>query len=166
MAPKRSTRGKASSSTILRRATKEQLHRAPPIAYTNAQIRQRSENFSQRTLIPSKFICKATLKEFGIFDEVKTLFEKVGLFQMAFDILPTYPTLVVEFLSSYYLRTYQIDDQNPFYSKRFKLGGRERFLTSQDFDSIFRFTRGGSIQINSHWSTHNFWMSHCKPTSL
>ena len=48
---------------------------------------------------------------------------------------------------------------------KFRLGGRERFLKSQDFDNIFGFKRGGVIQVNSNWSPHNFWMNHCKPTS-
>ena len=49
---------------------------------------------------------KVALEERGIFEEVQTLLEKVGLFNFTFNILPTYPQLVVEFLPSFCLRTH------------------------------------------------------------
>ena len=71
-----------------------------------------------------------TLRELGVLDEVRVMLERVGLFQIAFDTLPTYSSLMSEFIGSFCLRTHHIDEQNPWYSMRFKLGGRKRFLTT------------------------------------
>ena len=165
MAPKKTTQGEASSSTQPRRATKHEKHKTPPLSYSNSQIRQRTIAFSQRIYIPSRFMSSDTLRELGVLDEVHDMLERVGLLQMAFDTLPTFPSLVSEFLASFCLRTHHIDEQNPWYSMRFKLRGRERFLTTQIFDSLFGFTNGGQHYILSNWRTNTFWASHCKQNS-
>ena len=70
---------------------------------------------------------KVTVQELGVFDEVLVLLERVSLSQMAFDFLPTYPSLVIEFLATYCLRTHHINEHNPLYSMRFRLKGRKNF---------------------------------------
>ena len=40
---------------------------------------------------------------------------------------------------------------------RFKLGGRDRFMTSQEFDCLFSFNQEGHMQVSPHWSAQNFW---------
>ena len=73
---------------------------------------------------------QATLERMGCYNEVKTILERVGIYNFAFEVLPTYPSLVLEILSTFYLRVQWIDNHNPLNSMRFKLGGRDRFLTS------------------------------------
>ena len=67
----------------------------------------------------------------------QTLLLHMGMFNFAFTPYSTIPKLVIEFLSSYCLRTTNFNDENPYYSMRFKLGGRSYFLTKEDFDSLF-----------------------------
>ena len=85
------------------------------------------------------------LEKLGCLNEVKNLLENIGIRSLAFDPYPTYPSLAYEFLSSYGLRTHHVDDQNPLYSMRFKLGGRDRFLTATDFNTLFGFKKGGLL---------------------
>ena len=79
---------------------------------------------------------QATVDKMGC---LKPLLENASIYGFTFNAYPTYPSLVHEFLAFYCLRTHHFDEQNPMNSIRFKLGGRDRFLTSQEFDSIFGF---------------------------
>ena len=47
----------------------------------------------------------------------------------------------------------------------FRLGGRDIFLNSQQFDDIFGFIQGGLASPNNLWSPNNFWVSHTKPNA-
>ena len=40
---------------------------------------------------------------------------------------------------------------------RFKLGGRDRFMTYQEFDTLFGFGQEAHIQTPSHWMGNSFW---------
>ena len=40
---------------------------------------------------------------------------------------------------------------------RFKLGGRDRFMTYQEFDTLFGFGQEGHVQTPSHWLGVSFW---------
>ena len=73
---------------------------------------------------------ESTLTKLGCFDEVKNLLSNVGLLTYPFTTLHSYQSLIVEFLSSYTLRSAHFDQQNPSFSMRFKLGGRDCFMTS------------------------------------
>ena len=50
---------------------------------------------------------KVTLDHLGYYDKTKTPLDQIGLFDMAFEILPTYPLFVIEFLSTFTLRLKQ-----------------------------------------------------------
>ena len=82
---------------------------------------------------------ESTLKSIGCFDEVKELLLRGGIFNFAFNTLPSYPTLIIEFLSSFTLRSIDYDNENPYFSMRFKLRGKDYFMTHQEFDSLFGF---------------------------
>lgn len=131
----------------------------PSISYSSSQLRQRSQQFGQRKIISSKFMSQSTLEKMDFFEEVQSLLDRIGIFHFAFEPFPTYPSLVIEFLSTFTLRTQFIDYQNPFYGMKFKLGGRNRFLTPQQFDAIFGFCQGGLDAPNSLWSPTNFWIN-------
>ena len=45
-----------------------------------------------------------TLKALGCYEEVKELLSNIGLFEYAFNPLPSYQSLIVEFLLSFVLR--------------------------------------------------------------
>ena len=77
---------------------------------------------------------QSTLEKLGCNNEVRTMLENVGIYHFTFNPHPTSPSLVYEFLSSYCLRVQYIIEQNPLNSIRFRLGGRDRFLTSQSID--------------------------------
>ena len=98
-----------------------------------------------------------TLKVIGCFDEVKNLLLVSGIFQFTFNALPFFPSLIIEFLSSFTLRSINYDNDNPYFSMRFKLGGRDRFMTYQEFDTLFGFGQEGHVQTPSHWLGHSFW---------
>ena len=98
-----------------------------------------------------------TLKAIGYFDEIKDLLLVSGLFQFSFNALPSYPSLIVEFLSSYTLRSINYDNDNPYFSIRFKLGGRDRFMTHQEFDTLFGFGQERHVQTPPHWFSISFW---------
>ena len=139
MAPKKKSHEAPSS---LRRATKEQPKKQPPISYSSTQIRQRLTHFKERKIISSKFISRAILEKIGCYNEVRILLENVGMYNFPFNAYPTYPSLVHKFLVTYCLRTNHFDNQNPMNNMRFRLGGRDIFLTSQEFDNIFGFRLG------------------------
>ena len=40
---------------------------------------------------------------------------------------------------------------------RFKLGGRDRFMISQEFDCLFGFNQEGHMQVSPNWIASNFW---------
>ena len=44
---------------------------------------------------------------------LRTMLDKVGIYNFAFEPLPTYPSLVIEFLSTFCLRVQFINEQNP-----------------------------------------------------
>ena len=93
---------------------------------------------------------EATFKAIGCYDEIKDLLLSSGLFLFAFNALPSYPSLIIEFLSSFTLRSINYDNENPYFSMRFKLGGRDRFMTHQEFDTLFGFGQEGHVQTPSH----------------
>ena len=82
---------------------------------------------------------QSTLEKIGCYEEVQSLLDRVGIYHFAFEPLHTYPSLVIEFLSTFCLRVQYINDNNSLNSMRFRLGGRDRFLTFQQFDAIFGF---------------------------
>ena len=98
-----------------------------------------------------------TLKVIGYFDEIQNFLLVSGLFQFSFQALPSYPSLIIEFLSSFTLRSINYDDDNPYFSMRFKLGGRDRFMIYQEFDTLFGFGQKGHVQTPSHWLGVSFW---------
>ena len=87
--------------------------------------------FGKRIIIPSEYMSQAILEKMRGHEEVKYMLERVNIYDFAFEPLPTYPSLVIEFLSTYCLRVQFINDCNPLNSMRFRLCGRDRFLTSQ-----------------------------------
>ena len=89
----------------------------------------------------------------------------MGMFNFAFSPFITIPKLVIEFLSSYCLRTTNFNEENPYYSMRFKLNGRSCFLTKEDFDSLFNFKSEGIEGPNTIWSPNNFWVNNVKPNA-
>ena len=87
------------------------------------------------------------------------------MFYFAFTPLITIPKLVVEFLSSFCLRTTNVNDENPYFSMRFKLGGRSCFLTKEEFDTLFHFKSDGIEGPNTIWSPNSFWCQNVKPNA-
>ena len=108
---------------------------------------------------------QVTLNKMGCYNRIRILLENASIYGFAFNVYPTYPSLVHEFLASYFLRTHHFDEQNPMNNIRFRLGGRDRFLTSQEFDSIFGFKQGGLASPNSSWQPKPFWIQHSKPNA-
>ena len=100
---------------------------------------------------------EATLQLLGYYDEIKDLLLGSGLFQFAFNALPSYPSLIIEFLSSFTLRSINYDNENPYFSMRFKLGGRDRFMTHQEFDTLFGFGQEGHVQPIPNCIGNSFW---------
>ena len=137
MAPKKQPTSQAPSSSQGKREKKDHLKRNPPISYTNSEIKERMSKFSKRKIIPSRYMSKVGLDALGCFEIVQTLLTHMGMFNFAFTPFITIPKLVIEFLSSYCLRTSNFNEENPYYSMRFKLGGQSCFLTKEDFDTLF-----------------------------
>ena len=106
---------------------------------------------------------ESTLTKLGCLDEVKELLSNVCLLTFPFTSFPFYQSLIVEFLSSYTLRSAHFDQENPSFSTRFKLGGRDRFMTSQEFDCLFGFNQEGHMQVSPYWIASNFWQQISTP---
>ena len=66
----------------LRRATKEQP--------------KKTQLFSKRKIISLKFMSQSTLEKMGYFEEVQTMFNRVGIYKFSFEALLTYPYLLLE----------------------------------------------------------------------
>ena len=105
MAPKKKTSSQLLSSSQGRREKKEQLKRNPPISDINSEIKERASKFAKRKIMPSRYISKVDLDSLGYFDLVKTLLTQMGMFHFAFTPFITIPHLVIQFLSSFCLRT-------------------------------------------------------------
>ena len=108
---------------------------------------------------------KVGLESLGCFEIVQTLLTHMDMFYFAFTPLITIPKLVVEFLSSFFLRTTNVNDENPYFSMRFKLGGRSCFLTKEEFDTLFQFKSDGIEGPNTLWSPNSFWCQNVKPNA-
>ena len=113
--------------------------------------------FSKRKIIPSRYMSKVGLDSLGCFEIIQTLLTHMGMFYFAFTPLITIPKLVIEFLSSYCLRTTNVNDENPYFSMRFKLGGKSCFMTKEEFDTLFQFKSDGIEGPNTIWSPNSFW---------
>ena len=48
---------------------------------------------------------------------------------------------------------------------RFKLGGKNCFLTKEEFDTLFQFKSSGEDGPNILWSPHHFWIQNAKPNA-
>ena len=82
---------------------------------------------------------ESTLKSLSCFNEVKELLLRGGMFDFSFNALPSYPTFIIGFFFSFTLRSIHYDDENPYFSMRLKLGGKDHFMTHQEFDFLFYF---------------------------
>ena len=158
MAPKKSMQV-PSSSTSQEPSSKKDKHRRPhsPHSYSREELKTRISQFQKRSFVPSRFMHESTLTNLGCLDEVNNLLSNVCLLSYPFTPLPSYQSLIVEFLSSYTLRSANFDQANPSFSMRFKLGGRDRFMTCQEFDCLFGFNQEGHMQVSPHWIAQNFW---------
>ena len=116
--------------------------------------------------MPSRYMSKVGLNSLGCFDLVQTFLTQMGMFQFAFTPFITIPQLVIEFLSSFFLRTTNFNDNNPYYSMRFKLGGKSYFLTKEEFDTLFQFKSSGVEGPNNLWSPNYFWTQNTKPNAF
>ena len=128
MAPKKASHAPLSSQEASTKKTKKLSH--SPTSYSSQEIKKRASLLSKRFIVASRFMHEATLQLLGCYDEIKDLILGSSLFQFAFNALPSYASLIVEFLSSLTLRSINYDNENPYFSMRFKLGGRDRFMTS------------------------------------
>ena len=165
MAPKKKTSSQLPSSSQGRREKKEQIKRNPPTSYTNSEIKERASKFAKRKIVPLRYMSKVGLDSLGYFEIVQTLLTQMGMFNFAFTPFITIPQLVIEFLSSFCLRTSNINDDNPYYSMRFKLGGKSCFLTKEEFDTLFQFKSSGIEGPNNLWSPNQFWTHNAKPNA-
>ena len=48
---------------------------------------------------------------------------------------------------------------------RFKLGGKNYFLTKEEFDTLFHFKSSGKEGPNNLWSQNHFWTQNAKPNA-
>ena len=87
------------------------------------------------------------------------------MYHFAFTPFITIPKLVIEFLSSFCLRTTNINNDNPYYSMRFKLVGKSCFLTKEEFDTLFQFENDRIEGPNNIWSPNSFWSQNVKPNA-
>ena len=158
MAPKKSMQVPPSSSSQ-EHSSKKDKHRRPhsPHSYSREELKKRISQFQKRSFIPLRFMDESTLIKLGCLDEVKELLSNIFLLTFPFTSLPSYQSFIVEFLSFYTLRSAHFDQENPSFSMRFKLGERDRFMTSQEFDCLFGFNQEGHMQVSPNWIASNFW---------
>ena len=76
---------------------------------------KRASQFFKRTLIPSHFMHEPILRTLGCYDEVKALLLKGRIHDFSFNALPSCFSLIIEFISSYTLRSFKYDDDNPYF---------------------------------------------------
>ena len=119
MAPKKPPHSASSSKETSTKKTKKLSH--SPTSYSSQEIKKRASQFFKRSIVPLRFMHEATLQTLGCFDEVKDLLLRSGLFQFSFNALSSYPSLIVEFLSSFTPRSINYDNKNHYFSMRFKL---------------------------------------------
>ena len=87
MAPKKASHAPSSSQEASTKKTKKLSH--SPTSYSSQDIKKRASLFSKRTIAPSRFMHEDTLKAIGCFDGVQNLLLVSGLFQFAFNGLPS-----------------------------------------------------------------------------
>ena len=97
MAPKKPPYAPSFSQETSTKKTKKLSH--SPTFYSPQDIKKRASLFSKRSIVPSRFMHEATLKAIGCYDEIKDLLLSSGLFLFTFNALPSYPSLIIEFLS-------------------------------------------------------------------
>ena len=163
MAPKKAMQIPPSSSSQEHSSKKDKPRRLhSPHSYSREELRKRISQFQKRRFAPSRFMDESTLTKLGCLDEVKDLLSNVGLLTYPFTPLHFYQSLIFEFLSSYTLRSAHFNNENPSFSMRFK-GGRDRFMTSQEFDCLFGFTQEWHMQVSPNWISSTFWQQISAP---
>ena len=123
MAPKKPPHIASSSQDPSFKKTKKLSH--SPTSYSSQEIKKSASQFFKRSFVASRFMHETTLQNLSCYDEIKELLLRGGLFQFAFNGLASYPSLIIECLSSFTLRSINYDNENPYFSMRFKLGGGE-----------------------------------------
>ena len=144
MTPKKPAHVASSSQDPSSKKSKPKLSHSPT-SYSSQEIKKRASQFSKRSFVPSHFMHESTLQNLSCYNEIKELLLRGGLFQFAFNALLSYPSLIIEFLSSFTLRSINYDNENPYFSMRFKLRGRDHFMTHQEFDTLFGFSQEGHV---------------------
>lgn len=97
-------------------SSNQALQYPPAKALNEDQQIRRNLLETNRKIEPSRWICEHTLHTLGLHDEVKTLTERLGLWEFLCDEVQTYKNLTIEFLS-----TYEFDRSTRMMS--FNLGG-------------------------------------------
>ena len=128
MAPKKPPHVASSSEDPSSKKSKPKLFHFST-SYSSQEIMKRASQFSKRSFVASWFMHETTLQNLGCYDEIKELHLRGGLFQFAFNALPSYPSLIIKFLSSFTLCSINYDNKNPYFSMRFKLEGKDHFMT-------------------------------------
>ena len=100
MAPKKPPQEPSSSQELSSKKDKPKRTHSP-FSYSSQEIKKRASQFSKRSFIPSRFMHELSLKSLSCYDEIKELLLRGEMFKFSFNALPSYPTLIIEFLSSF-----------------------------------------------------------------
>ena len=94
----------------------------PNIVFRKEDQRDKFQNFKERHIIPTRFICVNVLRNLGLFEYAMHFFRAIVMGFMFNMHRETYPELVLEFLSSF---TTTVDDYGQT-SLYFRIDGIQR----------------------------------------
>ena len=145
MAPKRSKKNPTATATATTSSSKRKATTAPTLANMETFgiefAEQRSWDFfellSKRTIKPTKFFHRDSVRKLGVEAEVDKLIKGLGWEEFAKMSAPTYKRLTLEFLSSARKNLVEDEDGDSVVELSFQVFGRQYKLNHNQINALF-----------------------------
>ncbi|KAI5388149.1 uncharacterized protein LOC127100949 isoform X2 [Lathyrus oleraceus] len=162
MPPKRESKGKvvATSSRPKQRARRNP--NAHGILFEEPDHHERYAILAQRRLIPTRYMCDATLDELGLKEEVHRMFHNIGMLEFMQFEAPTFVRITLEFFSTveFKMRRKWTGSEMEFYGKlTFRLFDEDHELSMEELGGILRLPVSGPEAPPDTFSAVDFWMA-------
>jgi hypothetical protein len=162
MPPKRATKEKevASSSRPKQRVRRASNNHG--ILFDKQEHQERYAILAKRKLIPTRYMCDATLDELGLKEEVHRMFHTIGMLEYMQFEAPTFARITLEFLSTveFKMRRRWTGSELEFYGQiTFRMFDEDHELSVAELGSILKLPVSGPGTPPDTFSAVEFWQA-------
>lgn len=146
MPPKRASKGKAVATSSRPKQRARRTPNAHGILFEEPDHHDRYVILAQRKLIPTRYMCDATLDELGLKEEVHCMFHNIGMLEFIQFEAPTFARITLEFLSTveFKMRRRWTGSEMEFYGQlTFRLFDEDHELSVEELGGILRLPVSG-----------------------